>query len=85
MLTRTAAEGDFEAMLSIINAAAQAYRGVIPADRWHEPYMSADALRNEIAAGVLFWVAEVDGRVCRHGSSGQGSCATLRASSTDPF
>ena len=45
-------------MLAIVNAAAQAYRGVIPEDRWHEPYMSADELRQEIAAGVEFWVAE---------------------------
>src|ERR1700751_6490632 len=39
-------------MLGIINAAAEAYRGAIPADCWHEPYMSADELDTEIAAGV---------------------------------
>jgi hypothetical protein len=50
-------------MLRIINAAAEAYRGVIPADRWHGPYMSGEALKNEIVAGVRFWVAEDDGRV----------------------
>lgn len=50
-------------MLAIVNEAAQAYRGVIPADRWHEPYMPADELANEIAAGVVFWIAEEDGRV----------------------
>jgi GNAT superfamily N-acetyltransferase len=48
-------------MLSIINAAAMAYRGVIPADRWHEPYMPAAELDAEIAAGVEFWGYEVDG------------------------
>jgi GNAT superfamily N-acetyltransferase len=48
-------------MLAIINAAAEAYRGVIPPDRWHEPYMSADELRSEIAAGVRFTGCEVDG------------------------
>lgn len=42
-------------MLEIINDAAEAYRGVIPADRWHEPYMSATELDAEIAAGVEFW------------------------------
>jgi GNAT superfamily N-acetyltransferase len=42
------------AILAIVNAAAEAYRGVIPADRWHEPYMSADELDGEIAAGVAF-------------------------------
>jgi len=44
--------------LAIINDAAQAYRGVIPSDRWHEPYMSADELAKEIAGGVIFWMAE---------------------------
>lgn len=48
-------------ILKIINAAAQAYRGVIPADRWHEPYMAADELDREIAAGVAFWGCDSDG------------------------
>jgi GNAT superfamily N-acetyltransferase len=42
------------AILAIVNAAAEAYRGVIPADRWHEPYMDAAELDAEIAAGVAF-------------------------------
>ena len=46
---------DRAAILSIINAAAEAYRGVIPADRWHEPYVHQDELNSEIAAGVTFW------------------------------
>src|SRR5689334_15679630 len=49
------------AILAIVNAAAEAYRGVIPADRWHEPYMSGDELDAEIAAGVAFWGYEADG------------------------
>ena len=40
---------------AIINAAAEAYRGVIPDDCWHDPYMSIDELEREIAAGVSFW------------------------------
>jgi len=48
-------------MLAIVNAAAHAYRGVIPADRWHEPYMPADEFEREIADGVVFWGAEEDG------------------------
>jgi len=44
-----------EAMLAIVNTAAEAYRGVIPADRWHEPYMPREELDAEIAAGVEFW------------------------------
>ena len=50
-------------MLAVINDAALAYRGVIPADRWQEPYMSADELGKEISDGVLFWVAEDGGRL----------------------
>ena len=46
----------------IINAAAEAYRGVIPADRWHDPYMSLLELDSEISAGVAFgaYVSEGD-------------------------
>ena len=64
MPIRKAVAADFDAMLAIVNAAAHAYRGVIPADRWHDPYMPADELEHEIAAGVVFWVAEQEGRVC---------------------
>ena len=49
------------AMLAIVNAAAEAYRGVIPADCWHEPYMPASELDDEIAAGIAFWGVERDG------------------------
>ncbi|MDO8787976.1 MAG: GNAT family N-acetyltransferase [Sulfuritalea sp.] len=56
-------EPDLGATLAIINEAARAYRGVIPADRWHEPYMSPDELEKEIADGVICWVAEEDGRL----------------------
>lgn len=48
-------------MAEIINDAAVAYKGVIPADRYHEPYMPLAEMRAEIAAGVRFWGAEVDG------------------------
>jgi GNAT superfamily N-acetyltransferase len=48
-------------ILRIVNAAAEVYRGVIPADRWHEPYMPQDELDAEIAAGVAFWGYEADG------------------------
>jgi GNAT superfamily N-acetyltransferase len=60
---RKSATADRAAMLAIINDAAQAYRGVIPADRWHEPYMPAAELESEIAAGVVFWVAEEGGQM----------------------
>ena len=51
------------AILAIVNAAAGAYRGVIPADRWREPYMPAGELDDEIAAGVAFWGSEADGEL----------------------
>src|SRR6266550_5743068 len=63
MVIRQSTEADFAAIHAIINDAALAYRGVIPADRWHEPYMPADELEKEIEDGVMFWVAEQDGDV----------------------
>jgi len=50
-------------MGEIVNAAAVAYRGVIPEDRWHEPYMGTAELEGEIAAGVEFWGYEDDGEL----------------------
>jgi GNAT superfamily N-acetyltransferase len=49
------------AVLAIVNEAAQVYRGVIPEDRWHEPYMGPEELAGEIEAGVAFWGFEADG------------------------
>lgn len=62
-MIRYCTQRDFEDILAIINDAAQAYKGVIPEDRWHEPYMPRDALAAEIAAGVKFWGFEGDGRL----------------------
>jgi GNAT superfamily N-acetyltransferase len=56
-----AAEG--APILEIVNAAAEAYRGVIPADCWHEPYMPQDELDHEIAGGVIFWGYEETGKL----------------------
>jgi N-acetylglutamate synthase-like GNAT family acetyltransferase len=60
---RRCGDADVPAILAIVNDAAQAYRGVIPADRWHEPYMPEAELRAEIAAGVVFWGWEECGRL----------------------
>ncbi len=60
---RPSEPADVEGMFDVVNAAAVAYKGVIPADRWHEPYMPRDELQHEIEAGVAFWVAEEDGRL----------------------
>ena len=60
---RECTQADLEAIFAIVNDAAQAYRGVIPADRWHEPYMSRVELGNEIEDGVRFWGAEAGGHL----------------------
>ncbi len=52
---------EHDAVLTIINTAAEVYRDVIPPDRWHEPYMPQHELESEIAAGVAFWGYEADG------------------------
>ena len=57
---RPCRDDERDAILALVNAAAEAYRGVIPADRWHDPYMPRDELDAEIAAGVAFWGWEDD-------------------------
>jgi GNAT superfamily N-acetyltransferase len=63
MSIRPCHDGDREAILTIVNAAAEAYRGVIPGDRWRDPYMPGEELDEEIAAGVEFWGYEEDGEL----------------------
>ena len=46
---------DFDAILGVINDGARAYQGIIPTDRWKDPYMSADELAEELEAGVTFF------------------------------
>lgn len=60
---RPCVPADFDQVLTIINAAAEAYRGVIPPDRWHDPYMSAEALRSEMSDGVVFSVCVSNGEI----------------------
>jgi GNAT superfamily N-acetyltransferase len=48
-------------ILEIVNCAAEAYRDVIPPDRWQEPYMPPNELDQELSAGVRFWGYEADG------------------------
>jgi N-acetylglutamate synthase-like GNAT family acetyltransferase len=79
MEIRAATPGDLEAIVTIINDAAQAYRGVIPADRWHDPYMPRDELEREISLGVRFWVAEEGGEVIgAMGIQDKGDVALVR-------
>ena len=60
---RPCRDDDRGPILDIVNAAAEAYRGVIPDDRWHEPYMDLPELDREIAGGVAFWGFEEDGEL----------------------
>ncbi len=46
---------EFNKIYEVINDASVAYKGVIPQDRWKEPYMSREELRREIDDGVKFW------------------------------
>jgi N-acetylglutamate synthase-like GNAT family acetyltransferase len=60
---RKCLEADFEAIYSIINEAAVAYKGIIPADRWREPYMPRTELERETRDGVRFWGYEEEGKL----------------------
>ena len=54
-MIREGTDEDFEEIFNIINDAAIAYKGVIPPDRWHEPYMTKDDLQGQLADGVRFF------------------------------
>jgi GNAT superfamily N-acetyltransferase len=60
---RELVSSDFNSILGVINNAAQAYKGVIPEDRWKEPYMSAEELKEEIDSGVKFYVWVEKGKI----------------------
>jgi GNAT superfamily N-acetyltransferase len=77
--------GDVEEICGVINDAASAYRGVIPADRWQEPYTPLEELRGELAAGVQFWGWMRDGRIAGvMGSQPVGDVALVRHAYTRP-
>ncbi len=62
-MIRPCIPGDFEAIYDIVNDGAKAYKGVIPADRWKEPYMTEEELRHEMGEGIEFWGYEEGGRL----------------------
>lgn len=62
-MLRPCTSADIEQIFTVINDGAEAYRGVIPADCWHEPYMPMADLQRELDAGVRFWCAEENGRI----------------------
>ena len=59
-MIRKCTESDFETIFEIINDAAMAYKGIIPDDRWHEPYMPKAEVRQQIEDGVIFWGFQQD-------------------------
>jgi GNAT superfamily N-acetyltransferase len=62
-MIRRCDDSEFELIYSVINDAAQAYKGVIPEDCWKEPYMPRDELRHELNGGVVFWGYEEEGEL----------------------
>jgi N-acetylglutamate synthase-like GNAT family acetyltransferase len=62
-MIRKCRHNEYDKMCSIINEAAAAYKGIIPGDRWKEPYMPEEELRHEIDQGVVFWGYDEDGEL----------------------
>jgi len=48
------ANNDIEAVYSIVNRAACAYKGIIPDDCYHEPYMPLEELQAEMSRMTFF-------------------------------
>lgn len=62
-MIRKCLQSDLTRIFRIINDSAEVYKGVIPEDRRHEPYMSLEELIREIDDGVIFWGSEHHGRI----------------------
>lgn len=78
-MIRKCRPADCTEIYTIINDAAQAYKGVIPDDRWHEPYMPMEELETEIRDGVEFWCLEEDGNLLAvMGIQDKGEVALIR-------
>jgi GNAT superfamily N-acetyltransferase len=54
-MIRPCTNQDFDRIHAVINDGARAYKGIIPADRWTDPYMSTNQLQHEMEEGVVFW------------------------------
>ncbi len=79
MRIRASEQADLAEIFAVVNEAAQAYRGVVPIDRWHEPYMTMSELEREIAQGIIFWVAEEEGHLLGvMGIQDKGAVALVR-------
>ncbi|RIX51435.1 GNAT family N-acetyltransferase [Paenibacillus nanensis] len=78
-MIRKCSEQDVNEMWKIINDGAQAYKGIIPEDQYHDPYMSMDELLHEIESGVMFWGVEHDGELVGvMGLQDKGDVALIR-------
>ena len=57
-MIRQCQQGDTRRIHAIINEAARAYQGVIPADCYHQPYMAREELEREMKRMTFFgWEA----------------------------
>ncbi|MGD9302257.1 MAG: GNAT family N-acetyltransferase, partial [Desulfobacterales bacterium] len=78
-MIRMCKQSDIDTIFTIINDAALAYKGIIPDDRWHEPYMSAKEIRHAIIDGVVFWGLEAEGNLAGvMGIQDKGDVALIR-------
>jgi GNAT superfamily N-acetyltransferase len=75
---RACTAADAPQIFEIINDAAVAYKGIIPADRWHEPYMPMDHLESEMAGGVRFVGYDDGGLVGVMGIQDRGDVDLIR-------
>jgi GNAT superfamily N-acetyltransferase len=84
-MIRVCTEGDIKTVFEIINQAAERYKGVIPSDRWKEPYMPFNELLEEIESGILFWGFEREGGLAGvMGLQDVGDVALIRHAYTLP-
>ncbi len=61
-MIRECQPGEIKRIYYIINEAAKAYEGAIPADRYHQPYMPMDELKQEMKQ-MTFFGMEVNGEL----------------------
>ena len=78
-MIRKCSDEDVEVIFEIVNDAATAYKGVIPAECWHEPYMTLEQLKWEIGDGVCFWgIADENGLIGVMGIQDKGEVTLIR-------
>lgn len=77
-MIRECNQDDLAAMFEIINDAARAYKGIIPPDCWHEPYMPMAELEDELRDGVRFWCYDDGGMIGVMGLQERGDVDLIR-------